>query len=301
MTSLIIEESCIPRLDGKVAIITGGASGIGYATAKILATSGAKVHILDLNLPDESDNRGTLQLEFIRCNVANWSELRLAFQKIGHVDMAFANAGISEETDYFQDRFEDNGLLAEPAYPVLDVNLRAVINFVKLSWSVMRRDGTRGSIVITTSATAYAPEQSLPVYAAAKLALVGLVRALRSTIIRDGITINAVAPAATITNLLPAVLAKPIIAAGLPVSSAHLVGLALVYSATAKETRRVQAYGKDKEEEDEREGRWNGRVILTLGNRYTELEEPISRLRGEWFGKNNLEDTRMQQAMTDFR
>lgn len=128
-----------------------------------------------------------------------------------------------------------------------------------------------------------------------------MIRALRSVIIKDNITINAVAPAATITKLLPEHLAQPIIAAGLPVSSAHFVGLALAYSATANEARRVEAYGKEKEDENERAGRWNGRVILTLGDHYTELEEPISRLRPEWFGKYNLEMTRMQQAATDFR
>lgn len=131
--------------------------------------------------------------------------------------------------------------------------------------------------------------------------LVGLVRALRSTIKLDNITINAVAPAATITNLLPQDLAAPIIAAGLPVSSAHFVGLALVYSATAREERRVEAYGKEKEGEGGGGGRWNGRVILTLGDRYTELEEGIARTRGEWFGGWNTEMTRLQQAATDFR
>ena len=129
----------------------------------------------------------------------------------------------------------------------------------------------------------------------------GLVRALRSTIFLDNITINAVAPAATITALLPPTLAKPIIEAGLPVSSAHFVGLALVYSATATEERRVQAYGKEKEEENEREGRWNGRVILTLKDSYTELEEKTADLRGQWFGEENLKLTRLQQAATDFR
>lgn len=126
-------------------------------------------------------------------------------------------------------------------------------------------------------------------------------RALRSTIFLDNITINAVAPAATVTALLPPALAKPIIEAGLPVSSAHFVGLALVYSATAMENRRVQAYGKEKEEENERQGRWNGRVILTLKDYYTELEEKTADLRGQWFGEENLKLTRLQQAATDFR
>jgi len=91
------------------------------------------------------------------------------------------------------------------------------------------------------------------------------------------------------------------LAAGLPVSSAHTVGLAVVYSAVAKEARLVEPYGKDNGDTDDRPGRWNGRTILVLGNTYTELEEPIAKLREEWFGRKNTMLTRMQQAATDTR
>lgn len=288
------------------------------------------MHILDLN-PPNGEIQSSSGIEFSHCNVVSWSELRSIFERVGHVDMVFANAGVSEETDYFRDTHDQDGLLLEPRYGVIDVNYRAVLNVIKLSLSAMRKQGTGGSIVLTTSATAYAPEQSLPVYSATKLAvsylalgsedvlkdlsselrlvgfsadgfqLVGLVRSLRSTIIRDGITINAVAPAATITSLLPQHLADPILAAGLPVSSAHFVGLALVYSATAQETRQVEAYGKEKDSEMERQARWNGRIILTLGDSYTEIEGPVASLRERWFGEENTRLTRMQQAATDFR
>lgn len=136
-----------------------------------------------------------------------------------------------------------------------------------------------------------------------------MIRALRSVIIRDGITINGVAPAATITNLLPAHLAAPIMAMGLPVSDARFVGLALVYSAVATQDRTVQAYGKDKDRDHEvvhetggsARQRWNGRVILTLGDTYTEVEEITADLRPFWFGRDNARLTRLQQAATDFR
>lgn len=88
-------------------------------------------------------------------------------------------------------------------------------------------------------------------------------------------------------------------AAGLPVSSADFVGLAIAYSATAAQSRTVETYGKDFSEH--RHGRWNGRCILTLGETYTELEEPIAELRPQWFGAENTKLTRMQQAATDFR
>ena len=124
---------------------------------------------------------------------------------------------------------------------------------------------------------------------------------MRSLIRDTNITINAVVPAATITKLLPMDLARPILAAGLPVSTAEFVALAVAYSAVAQESRKVQGYWKDGYEWIQQSGRWNGRTILTLGDTFTELEENFSESRGLWFGHENLEKTKMQQAATDFR
>ena len=126
------------------------------------------MHILDLNPPVEETPAG---IEFTACNVTLWSELCAIFERIGHIDMVFANAGVSEEVDYFEDKFDENGQLQEPRYAVVEVNVRAVLNIVKLSLRAMRKQATGGSIVLTASATAYAPEQSLPVYSALKLAV----------------------------------------------------------------------------------------------------------------------------------
>ncbi|KEY74793.1 hypothetical protein S7711_09842 [Stachybotrys chartarum IBT 7711] len=81
----------------------------------------------------------------------------------------------------------------------------------------------------------------------------------------DGITVNGVAPAATLTGLLPPHLAAPVRVQGLPISSSHFVGLALVYAATAYQDRRVEVYGKEGENSKYRRESWNGRLILTLG------------------------------------
>ncbi|KAI1282766.1 short chain dehydrogenase reductase [Xylaria sp. FL0933] len=299
MAALKISEDSIPSLEGRIALITGGSSGIGLSTATILARKGAEVHILDLNEPSSQLPSGNFH--FHKCDVTQWRQLREIFDNITRIDFAFANAGISEEIDYFADEFDDDGKLQEPAYAVLDINFRAVVNLVKLAWASMRKNKIHGSIVITTSATAYAPEQSLPVFAGTKLALVGMIRALRSVIVKDGITINGVAPAATLTKLLPEHLAAPIKAMGLPVSTSDFVGLALVHSATANQRRRVEVYGKEMEKEVWTKERWNGRVILTLGESYTEIEEPLADLRPFWFGQENLRLTRLQQAATDFR
>ncbi|KAL8692052.1 MAG: hypothetical protein Q9218_002838 [Villophora microphyllina] len=312
MTSLKIQEEDIPLLSGKVAIVTGGSSGIGLATAHLLSSRGATVHILDRDEPptgtvEKSSKVGTLA--FHHCELTSWSLLLNIFTNIGHVDIVIANAGVSEECNYFADEFTKAGGLAEPRYGVIDVNLKATLNVVKLAlrafrmqWSG-RRDGG-GSLVLTSSATAYSPELSLPVYSATKLAQIGIVRALRPQLPRaefGGSTINAVAPAATITALLPADLAAPIMAAGLPVSTAHHVALAIAWSATARQGWQVEGYGKDPRAVVESEGRWNGRVILTLGDQWTEIEEPHANLRDQWMGKWNADMTALQQVATDVR
>ena len=322
MTDLQITDADIPLLEGKIAIVTGkpfalhqfptltthpsgGSSGIGLATTILLATKRCRVFILDLK-PPSPDTPLPPNCTFVRTDVTRWGDLVSAFQAAGEVDIAIANAGISETTNTFGPAptpLPAGVALPEPSYPVLDINLRAVLNVVKLALHYFRTQGPRraGSIVITASATAYAPEQSLPVYSAAKLALIGLVRSLRASLWKENISINAVAPAATMTELLPRELAAPLMAAGLPVSTAAFVGRAIVWSAVGRQERMVEAYGKDEVGEVERAGRWNGRVVVTLGERYTEVEEAIAGLREKWFGAENARLTRSQQAATDFR
>ncbi|ATY61102.1 short chain dehydrogenase reductase family [Cordyceps militaris] len=299
MTSLSFTIDDIPDLTGKRVIITGGSSGIGRAAAIIFARKGAWVLNLDTKPPQDS---GSHNVEYRNCNVTRWEDLKSAFAYAGNVDIAVANAGIAEGSDYLDDAFgAPPADLQEPDYELLDVNLRAVFNVTKLALASFRQRECLGSIVITASATAYAPEQCLPVYSATKLALIGFVRALRSAVAREGITVNAVAPAATLTDSLPANLAAPILAAGLPISSAEFVGLALVYSAVATQPGMVELYGKDADELKTKQSRWNGRTILTLGETYTELEGPIADLRSQWMGEDNAALTRLQQASTDAR
>ncbi len=157
-----------------VTIIAGGISGIGLAAAKILSSRGARVFVLDRNTPQTALPPG---LEFIKCDQSSWKDLSAAFKHAQNVDIAIANAGVSEERNYFDDTFDEQGNLLEPSRAVIDVNLVGTFNFCKLALSSMRRRGVGGSIVITSSATAYAPEHSLPVYSACKLAVSSCIEA----------------------------------------------------------------------------------------------------------------------------
>lgn len=169
MTSLSIKESDIPDLTGKKVIITGASSGIGLEAAGIFAEKGASVLNLDINPPNVTVHSN---IEYRKCDISNWAELLASFRHAGDVHIAVANAGVSEETDYFADTFDhETGELLEPTYGVLAVNLRGVFNFTKLALSSFRKRNYPGSIVITSSATAYSPEHSLPVYSASKLAV----------------------------------------------------------------------------------------------------------------------------------
>lgn len=279
----------------------GGASGIGLAAVKILLSKGAIVHVVDRNEPIEAGWQGWSGLHYHKCDVTKFIEQRDVFDAIGPIHMAFANAGVAETVNFFADSFDAEGKLQQPDSLLLDVNVTGVLYTVKLAWASMRRHKIAGSIVITTSTTAFAPEAALPTYSAGKLALVGLVRSLRNNTVMDNITINAVAPAGTHTPLVGSQL-DPLVATGLPITSpAHLPALALIYSATATQTRRVEVYGKEKEADLWKTERWNGRIIYVLGDKFTELEEPTADLRPYWFGRENHRLVKLQQAATDLR
>lgn len=133
--------------------------------------------------------------------------------------------------------------------------------------------------------------------------LLGLVRSLRNNLTRDKITINAVAPGAVVTGMLPWAYAIPMLKAGVMVSDAGDVAKALLYSATAQETRRVETYGKEDPSELNKPGRWNGRVILQLGDKYLEVEELLCDRRdaGSFIGLEYLQLVKASQALTDWR
>lgn len=92
---------------------------------------------------------------------------------IGRIDMVFANAGVSEKERFLADMIpvDKDGQPREPTYPVLDVNLKSVLNVIKLSWNIMGSQKEGGSIVLTASSTAYAPEVTIPLYSALKAAV----------------------------------------------------------------------------------------------------------------------------------
>ncbi|KAI0179449.1 short chain dehydrogenase reductase [Hypoxylon sp. FL1284] len=317
MTALSITDEDIPDLSGKTAVVTGGSSGIGLGAVEIFLEHGARVFILDVQpLPPGLGKTATYPPTYIRTDISSWPSLVDAFAAVtassATLDIAVGNAGVESDGGYLQQclrtpapadaaawaALRDGGA---PAYRSVAVNLVGTLNFVMLAARVMKAQPDGGRVVLTGSATAYLPEQSLPVYCATKAAVTSLIRSLRATLPQHGISISGVAPSATESATLPAQLAAPLVAAGLPVSTGRHVGLAVAYSATARQARRVEDYGRDEPEKAGAEAPWNGRVVHTLGDTYTEVEEALVRTRPRWWGQRNEELARAQQRATDMR
>ena len=107
----------------------------------------------------------------MRCNVTAWADLSLIFLGIGHIDMVFANAGILDTEPFPKELSVDGDVILEPTYPVLDVNMKASLNVIQLSWHIMTRQSEGGSIVLTASFSGYGPVIGLPLYSASKAAV----------------------------------------------------------------------------------------------------------------------------------
>ncbi|KAI0436186.1 short chain dehydrogenase reductase [Xylaria telfairii] len=224
-------------------------TGIGLVAARIITSKGGTFPNINIKEPSANEKLNKLlNLYFHQCDFSIWADLRTAFDLIGPVDFVFANAAVTEKPPFFENSYDGAGQLQEPSHELLDVDINGVLY--------------TGSITITTSVSGYAR----------------LIRPLRSILVSDDVAINGVAPAATMTGLLRRHLVAHIIAQGLPVSTSHFDGLKLVYAATASQNRRV----------DRALLRWNGRVILTLGDAYAEIEESTADLRRFWFGNENL-------------
>lgn len=166
----------------RVAIVTGGGSGMGAATAELLHRRGARVFILDIR-------DGGSGLPFFETDVASFDKVKAAVDGIaaqtGGVDIVVAAAGIQvygtalTTTDELWDR-------------TLNVNLRGVWNVARAAIPHMR--GRGGSIVVVSSVQALATQRNVFPYSISKHALTGLTRSIALDFAEDGIRANSVCP-----------------------------------------------------------------------------------------------------------
>jgi len=196
------------RLDGKVAVVTGGCSGIGLATVRRFLEEGAQVVVGDLD-----DARGkTLESEnpgvtYVHVDVTSKDEVdamfKTAHDTYGSVDIAFNNAGISPPED---DSILDTDL--EAWKRVQDVNLTSVYLCCKAALPYMLEQG-RGSIINTASFVAVMGAATSQIsYTASKGGVLSMSRELGVQFARHGVRVNALCPGPVNTPLLQELFAK---------------------------------------------------------------------------------------------
>jgi NAD(P)-dependent dehydrogenase (short-subunit alcohol dehydrogenase family) len=190
-------------LEGKVAMITGAASGIGLATAKRLAEMGASIALVDINEPkgkeavEEIESLGR-KAKFFRCDVTSDSDCKKTtedvYQEFDKIDILFNNAGVIRRKNIVELSEEDWDL-------VLNVNLKAIY---LLSRHVIPRmiDDGGGSIINTGSGWGLKGGPNAAAYCAAKGGTINLTRAMAIDHGKQGIRVNCVCPGDTDTELL---------------------------------------------------------------------------------------------------
>jgi NAD(P)-dependent dehydrogenase (short-subunit alcohol dehydrogenase family) len=181
-------------LRDKVALITGGASGIGRATALALAEQGAVVVVADVNEDDGRAVADQVGGHFVAVDVSdlesNEAMVKAAVDFAGGVDHFFLNAGVASGTNLGDD------FSLEAYRRAMGVNLDGVVFGVQAALPVLRQRGG-GSIVATASLAGLTGMPMDSIYTANKHAVVGLVRALGPALAGEGIRVNAVCPGFT--------------------------------------------------------------------------------------------------------
>jgi NAD(P)-dependent dehydrogenase (short-subunit alcohol dehydrogenase family) len=173
-------------LRDQIALVTGGASGIGRATALALAEAGAYVIIADID-PRGSDVAAGIDGRFIEVDVSDYEANERLFDEAGDLDLVFLNAGVTTGCSIGDD-FD-----VEKYRRAMGVNLDGVVFGVHFALPALKRRGG-GAIVATSSLAGLMGVPLEQIYSANKHGVVGLVRALGPTLVADGIRINAVCP-----------------------------------------------------------------------------------------------------------
>jgi NAD(P)-dependent dehydrogenase (short-subunit alcohol dehydrogenase family) len=182
------------EINGRAALVTGGASGMGRATVLALAARGASVFAVDLDQAGVTETVARAdapdRMAFRSCDVTESEQLTGAFEAavdtFGRLDIVVNAAGIGDG-DLFTD---ESGAWQR----VIDIDLTALIDSTRLAVRAMRSGGHGGVVVNFASLIGLQPMAAAPVYSAAKAGVIGFTRALADLAADSAIRVNAVCP-----------------------------------------------------------------------------------------------------------
>lgn len=195
------------RLEGKVALVTGSAQGIGKAIASRLAEEGANIVITDINIEasqeaaKEIENLGRKSLA-VQCDVSKRDEVNELVAKtletFGQIDILVNNAGITRDGLFMR-------MKEEQWDAVMNVNLKSMFNVTQEVFTKAMMKKKVGSIVNLSSLVAIVGNAGQANYCAAKAGVIGFTKSLSKEISSRGVRINAVAPGFIKTEMTAAI------------------------------------------------------------------------------------------------
>ena len=207
---MIVDYARLFRLDGKVALVVGGASGIGQAAARALAAHGAHVVCADLNLDGAAATADQIRrdgggAEAAQVDVVREDSVRALFAGVtgrhASLDVAVTTPGINVRKPVL-------AYTAEDLERVLAVNLKGTFYVLREAGRAMAAQG-RGSIIAFASIRAQVVEAGQSVYAATKAGIVQVVRTLAAELGGRGVRVNAIAPGVVDTPLTRPITRNP--------------------------------------------------------------------------------------------
>jgi 3-oxoacyl-[acyl-carrier protein] reductase len=195
------------RLQDRVALITGGAAGIGKATAERFAEEGAQVVICDVNAAAGQATAAALGVDFYQVNIADrqaaqaWVDA--VVEKYGRIDILVNNAGVLRDGQLVKVKEgELTGFMTEEQFDlVISVNLKGVFNCTQAVAPVMIKQGG-GVILNASSIVGLDGNFGQTNYVATKAGVIGMTKVWARELGRYGIRVNAVAPGFTLTEMV---------------------------------------------------------------------------------------------------
>ena len=211
-------------LRDKVALVTGGASGLGRATCFQLASEGVEVVVADVDVDGGQTVASDVGGHFVECDVrtlqANEAAVQFCVDRCGGLDLVYLNAGIASGCGLGDDFSEEKYRRA------MAINLDGVVFGAQAAFSALRARGG-GAMVATASLAGLLAMPLDPIYAANKHAVVGLVRALGPVFGGSGVRVNAICPGFAESAIIADARAD-LVAAGFDIIPAETVAEAVV-------------------------------------------------------------------------